>query len=85
MFLRLISLQLYRQRSPVWRSLQIFGKARLSKRLHKGGQMQVHFGLDLGLMRCQVLGHVEDEHTCSAFVHMCGEVCFHLRWLVCVR
>ena len=26
------------------------------------------------LTRSQVVGHVEDEHMCSALVHMCGEV-----------
>ena len=27
------------------------------------------------LTRSQVVGHVEDEHMCSALVHMCGKVC----------
>jgi hypothetical protein len=35
--------------------------------------------------QCQVLEHAEDEHMCSALVHMCGEVRFHLLWRVCVR
>ena len=38
----------------------------------------------LELTRRQVLGHAEDEHMCSALVHMCGEVRFHLLWRVCV-
>ncbi|KAI9455179.1 hypothetical protein BJY52DRAFT_1224795, partial [Lactarius psammicola] len=34
----------------------------------------------LELMQCQVVGHTEDEHMCSALVHMCGEVRLHLLW-----
>jgi hypothetical protein len=27
-------------------------------------------------MYIKVAGHAEDEHMCSALVHMCGEVCY---------
>ena len=36
----------------------------------------------LELMYRQPLEHAEDEHLCSALVHMCGEVRFHLLWPV---
>jgi hypothetical protein len=32
------------------------------------------------LMYQQVAGHDDDEHMCSALVHMCGEVCIDFKY-----
>jgi hypothetical protein len=47
----------------------------------KVGRRGSHFHSSSSLRGQQVFGHPEDEHLCSALVHMCGEVrFFHLLW-----
>ena len=60
----------------MWQSLQTIGKARVPRQLHEGRPMRLNFSLIL--QQSQITGHAEDEHMCSALVHMCGEVRFHL-------
>jgi hypothetical protein len=68
----LIDIQLCRQCSSVWRILQAVGKARLLGRLHKSSHL--NYCQLQGLTYFQVAGHAEDEHLCSAPLHMCGKV-----------
>ena len=57
-------------------SLQAIGKERMPRTLHEGGPTQLDFSLIL--QQLQTTGHFEHGHMCSALVHMCGEVRFHL-------
>ncbi len=79
----LIDIQLCCQRTFVWWALQVVRKPRLLARLHEG--QPTHAASSLAessnhvLNYFQVAGHVEDEHMCSARVHMCGMVRVHFR------
>jgi hypothetical protein len=57
----------------MWRSLQVVRKQRLLARLHEGRPIEVVASSHV-LNSLQVAGHVEDEHMCSALVHMCSMV-----------
>jgi hypothetical protein len=67
----LIRVQLCRQRSPMWRPLQIIGEARLPRRLHEGRPMPLYSSPGLILHDCR-FWDMQKTSICAQHSRICA-------------